>query len=172
MYFLYSIIFHIRHFILFIKGKINFYFTTGRSLIFKIKGNIVIKKNVVFRNFCNILVLKNANLYISENCFFNNYCSINCMGDVFIGKNSIFGEGVKIYDHNHIYKTKKIIKEEGYNIKSVKIGDNVWCGSNVVILAGVSIGNNSVIGAGSVVYRDVPSDTLLLANGTMKKIDR
>lgn len=172
MYFLYSIIFHLRHLFVFCKGYINKRFISGRCFVFTIRGRISIAKNVVIRNFCNIFVLKGGELHIDENCFFNNYCSLNCMGKISIGKNSVFGEGVKIYDHNHIYNTSKIIKEEGYKIKPVVIGDNVWVGSNVVILPGVTIGNNSVIGAGCVVYKDVPEETLVLSNGIMKKIER
>ncbi len=44
------------------------------------------------------------------------------------------------------------------------IGDNVWLGGNVVVLPGVSIGNNSVIGAGSVVTRDIPENVVAVGN--------
>jgi galactoside O-acetyltransferase len=46
----------------------------------------------------------------------------------------------------------------------VRIGDDVWIGSNVVILPGVTIGNNSVVGAGSVVTRDIPENVVAVGN--------
>ena len=62
---------------------------------------LTIYKNVQFLKFCNIVLDGSGTLIIHENVFFNNYCSVNCLGRIEIGENSIFGEGVRIYDHNH-----------------------------------------------------------------------
>ncbi|WP_238555186.1 DapH/DapD/GlmU-related protein [Chryseobacterium sp. P1-3] len=48
--------------------------------------------------------------------------------------------------------------------RPIKVGDNVWLGGNVVVLPGVSIGNNSVIGAGSVVTKDIPDNVVAVGN--------
>lgn len=80
-----------------------------------------------------------------------------------IGDGTLFGESVKIYCHNHNYKyISRHIKEQGYSCASVSIGKHCWIGSNVIILKGVKIGDNSVIGTGCVVYKDVPSNTVML----------
>jgi NDP-sugar pyrophosphorylase family protein len=68
-------------------------------------------------------------------------CYIQTIGGIEIGKNVIMGMGSKIISANHdIYDFSKHIK------KSVKIGNNVWIGANVVILPGVEIGDNTIIG--------------------------
>ena len=67
-----------------------------------------------------------------------------------------------IYDHNHKFrKSDSSVKEQGYSIEEVKIGKNCWIGSNVVILKGVHIGDNSVIGAWCVVKEDIPANTIV-----------
>lgn len=92
------------------------------------------------------------------------------MDSILIGDDCIFGEGVKIYDHNHSYQIESVpISKQGYKTKKVKLGNNCWIGSNVVILSGVTIGDNVVIGAGSVVYKDISSNSLV-KNTQIQKI--
>lgn len=80
-----------------------------------------------------------------------------------IGNGCIFGENVRIYDHNHKFSdTQKSIKEQGYTVKPVLIGDHCWIGSNVTILQGVQIGNNCVIGANCLIYKDIESNTVVM----------
>lgn len=70
---------------------------------------------------------------------------------------------MKVYDHNHCYKDLNTpIKYQGYTEATIHIGKHCWIASNVVILKGVTIGDNCVIGAGCVVYKDVPEGTVLL----------
>lgn len=126
-------------------------------------ASIEIKNNVCFREFWQILVYDSAVLVIGENVFFNSFCSINCLESIFIGSNTIFGEGVKIYDHNHTHSAI-----DGYNIERnyfnkapIKIGSNCWIGSNVTILKGVEIGNNVIVGANAFIYKSVPSNSIV-----------
>lgn len=99
---------------------------------------------------------------IGNGCFFNNYCSIACKGTIVIGANTIFGESVKLYDHNHCFRNLNLpIKEQGYSVKEIKIGENCWIGSNVIILSGSKIGDNCVIGAGAIVKGNVPSNSVI-----------
>lgn len=101
---------------------------------------------------------------IGDGCFFNNDCSINCHLSVSIGANTLFGEGVKVYDHNHAFSDlERPIKDQGFNSGAVRIEDNCWIGSNVVVLAGVTIGEGSVIGAGAVVAKSVPPYSVLVS---------
>lgn len=169
MYKFYTLIFKIKHSSFFISKSIGKSFFCGKGLLFKAKGKIKLLKHFVIRNYCNILVEKNGSLIIGENVFFNNYCSVNCCGKIEIGDNCLFGEGVKIYDHNHNYKDNSLIKDSPLRIKNITIGNNCWFGSNSVILAGVEVGDNCVIGANSVVYKSLPSNTIYLSNGTQKK---
>ncbi|MGH7146277.1 MAG: acyltransferase [Nitrospiraceae bacterium] len=75
-------------------------------------------------------------------------------GEIVIGDHVMMGEQVLIYTQDH-----RITKGgfNGYIVKDVVIGNHVWIGGRVTILKGVTIGDNAVIGAGSVVTKDVPS---------------
>lgn len=102
-------------------------------------------------------VSRNGILKIGKNCFINKGSSINCVDKISIGDNVIIGENVKFYDHNHNFRDKdKLIQEQGLNFKPVIIENNCWIGSNVTILKGVRIGTGSVIGAGCIIYKDIP----------------
>lgn len=123
-------------------------------------------KKVTFRKGFSLMIDKNAFLIIGDNCFFNNYCSINVMGNVTIGNNCIFGENVKIYDHNHIFKDKEtLIKEQGFKIDKIKIEDDCWFGSNVVVLKGVNVGKHTVVGCGTILKKDVDQYTVVNEKG-------
>ncbi len=138
-----------------------------RTLLKLIFGKrLRIGKNTHFRkNFC-ILLEKGGEIVIGDNCFFNRSCSINCLEKVEIGRKTIFGENVKIYDQNHRFCEKdEFIRDQGYSVASVKIGENCWIGSNAVILKGVTIGDNSVVGAGCIVNRDVPPNSIVKPGG-------
>lgn len=129
-------------------------------------GSITIGENFLIREYGRILVFPNAKLQIGKGVFFNNYCSINCLDNIEIGDDTIFGEGVRLYDHNHlIHKNETLsIEKEKYTKKPIKIGKNCWIGSNTIILKGVTIGDNSIIGAGCVIHQSVPSNTIMKNN--------
>ncbi|MGL6058132.1 MAG: acyltransferase [Culicoidibacterales bacterium] len=120
-------------------------------------SKLIFKGRTNFRNYLFINVGKNAKLTIGKNTFFNNYLSINCHEEIVIGDNCIFGENVKLYDHE--FRKKGLIKEQGFITNPIKIGSNVWIGSNVTILKGVTIDDNSVIAAGSIVTKNVPENS-------------
>lgn len=126
-------------------------------------SKITIKKGVNTRKHCNFLVWDNAELIISEHVFFNNFCSVNCLEKIEIGENTLFGESVKLYDHNHKISVEQNIRisKDQFTTAPIKIGKNCWIASNVTILKGVTIGDNVVIGAGCVIYKSVPSNTIV-----------
>ncbi|MDP0507262.1 MAG: acyltransferase [Fusobacterium sp. JB019] len=98
---------------------------------------------------------------MGENTFINTNTTINCREQVKIGKNCLFGEGVRIYDHDHVfYLSDKLVERNKFKTKSILIGNNCWIGANAIILKGIKIGDNSVIGAGTIVTKDVPKNTI------------
>jgi len=126
------------------------------------EAKLVIGHSTRFRQFCTITLDACGLLEIGANTFFNNYCSINCLSNIRIGSNTLFGEGIKIYDHNHVFNKRNIIIEnQGFGFGAVIIGDNCWIGSNVIILRNVTIGDNVVIGAGCMITSSIPSNTLV-----------
>lgn len=89
--------------------------------------------------------------------------SVNPFTVIYGGGGALIGNGVRIAAHctivpeNHIPGTDSVrVRDSGYTRKGIRIEDNVWIGSGARILDGVRIGRNSVVGAGSVVRRDVP----------------
>jgi maltose O-acetyltransferase len=82
-----------------------------------------------------------------------------------IGSNVIMGPDVKVYSRNHIYESlDKPIQFQGKRQYSTKIGNDVWIGANVIILAGVNVGNHVIIGAGYVVTKDVSDYAIVGGN--------
>jgi len=82
-----------------------------------------------------------------------------------IGDNTKIASFCFITDFNHKFTNKnKNLVEQGYDTKPVMIGRNVWIGTHSVVLPGVSIGDRSVIGAGSIVTKDIPSNSIAVGN--------
>lgn len=94
---------------------------------------------------------------INFNCVFLDVCPIT------IGHHTLIGPNTQIYTacHSLDYKERQENKEYG---KPVHIGNHVWIGGSVVILAGITIGDHAVIGAGSVVTKDIPANTISIGN--------
>lgn len=127
--------------------------------------------NCSFRSGFHIVIEKSGGVRISDNCFFNHCCTIASRAGIIIGEGTIFGENVKVYDHNHCYKDSNIpIKHQGYTSAPIVIGKHCWIASNVVILKGVTIGDNCVIGAGSVVYKDVPDGSVIVNEQNIRRL--
>lgn len=133
------------------------------------KKKLFFGKNIYWRSNFIVRVGKKAFLKIGDNVFFNDNCSLNCLGTIKIGCNTLFGENVKLYDHNHNFKYKdKLISRQGYKIGKIKVGDNCWIGSNVILLKGAEVGDNVVIGAGCIISTKIPSDSIVTANRNIK----
>lgn len=107
------------------------------------------------------------NTYLGSNCHFNGMF-VNGDGKVYIGDNFHSGEDCLIISQNHNIHGSKIPYDDTYILKDIKIGDNVWLGSRVIVLGGVNIGEGSVIQAGSVVVSDIPP--LSIAGGHPAKV--
>jgi maltose O-acetyltransferase len=109
------------------------------------------------------------NIEVGENFFANYNLVILDVGKVVIGDNVQFGPNVSITTAGHPLHPDSRNSGYEYGIP-ITIGDNVWLGSNVVINPGVSIGNNCVIGSGSVVTKDIPDN--MVAAGVPCKVLR
>ncbi len=102
------------------------------------------------------LLYSESTLEIGENVYINRDCVIAAMFGIRIGHHVRIGERVTIRDHDHAYSDRSLpISQQGYRGADVCIDEGAWIGCNAVILKGVHIGRNSVVGASSVVTHDV-----------------
>jgi maltose O-acetyltransferase len=102
------------------------------------------------------------NIELGERVFFNFNCVVLDVCRVRVGDYTLFGPGVQILTPVHPMNAELRRREE-YG-KPIEIGADVWVGGAALILAGVRIGSRAVIGAGSVVTRDVPDDVFAAGN--------
>ena len=104
-----------------------------------------------------------GNIRLGDRVFFNFNCVVLDVARVTIGSDTMFGPAVQIYTATHPmdFQERRAGLEAG---KPVTIGSDVWVGGGAIILPGVTIGHRSVIGAGSVVTRDVPDGVFAAGN--------
>ncbi len=101
------------------------------------------------------------NIKLGKNVFINSCCRFQDNGGIEIGDKTMIGPNVTIVTLNHDINPETRVNAMP---KPVKIGMNVWIGADCTILPGVTIGENSVIGAGSVVTKDVPDNVVVAGN--------
>lgn len=103
------------------------------------------------------------NTYIGDEVFLNVQCTILDCAEVRIGNHVMIGPGVQIYTAAHHLLAEP--RNRGLEVaRRIVIEDNVWIGGSAILLPGVTIGRNAVVGAGAVVTRDVPPDTVVAGN--------
>lgn len=107
------------------------------------------------------------NVYCGEKVYFNANCLILDSMKVSIGSRTLFGPGVQLYTATHPMDSGERKKVEFS--KPVTIGSDCWLGGNVIVCPGVTIGDRCVIAAGSVVTKDIPSDSFAAGNPAVVK---
>jgi maltose O-acetyltransferase len=103
-----------------------------------------------------------SNILLGERVFFNFNCVVLDVALVRIGEHTMFGPSVQIYTATHPMNAAERRKHEF--ARPITIGSDVWVGGAAVICPGVTIGSRSVVGAGSVVTRDVPEGVFAAGN--------
>ena len=129
------------------------------------KADLIVGSNVICRNFENFHV-SSGKLVLNDGVFINNSCSFNCMERIEVGAGTMMGEGVRFYDHDHVYTAEKIEKWQ-CTTAPIRVGRDCWIGSNVTILKGVTIGDNTIIGAGCLIRNDVPANSVVYNDGNV-----
>jgi acetyltransferase-like isoleucine patch superfamily enzyme len=134
------------------------------STQFLIRGNgkIFFSEGVSTKRNCDFRVNNNAKIVIGKNSFFNNNCILVSHLNISVGDECAFGPNCAIFDHDHDFRVSGGIAAGKYRLKSIEIGNNVWVGSNVVILKGTKIGDNSVIAAGCIVSGEYPANSIIV----------
>lgn len=103
------------------------------------------------------------NISVGEKVFFNFNCVVLDVMPVRIGSNVLFGPSVQVYTATHpLHAAERRLWLEA--AKPIEIGSDVWIGGGTILCPGVKIGDRTVIGAGSVVTRDIPADVIAVGN--------
>lgn len=101
--------------------------------------------------------------HIGNHTYLNFHCAILDNGGVRIGDHVMIGPYVQIYTAAHPIQAD--LRIAGWETaKAITIGDNVWIGGGAILMPGVAVGKNSVVGAGAVVTRDVPASVVVAGN--------
>lgn len=129
-----------------------------QKLFFKLIGK---KLDPSFRMLPPFYTECGVNISVGKNVFINACCKFQDQGGIDIGDNVLIGHSVVITTINHFFTPADRLS---MHAKKVKIENDVWIGSNVTILPGVSIHKGAVVGAGSVVTRDVPAGAIVAGN--------
>lgn len=160
----------------FIKKFKKFDISAGceKSCSFIGEKSISVGQNSYFGDNCEIVAIHshhenqifNPGLIIGENVRITSRCRITCADRIEIGNCVLMAPDVFITDHNHGMNPtiKSGYSPQNLVTKSVKIGDGVWLGQRVIVLPGVEIGEHSIIGAASVVTKDIPSYSIAVGN--------
>ena len=101
------------------------------------------------------------NITVGDNVHLSKGMFIDSRGKVEIGDNISISSNVSIYTTTHNYNNFNNLNEKSFMIKNVKIGDNVWMCEGVKLLPGITIGNNVIIQAGTIVTKDVPDNAII-----------
>ena len=121
-------------------------------------SKIIIGDRFFTRNRCDVRAVNGWHLYIGNDVFLNNNVNIVAMREIKIGNNVKIGHNVLIIDHDHDY----LNDIDSFNTDSIEIGDGTWIGAGVIILKGVKIGCNCVIAAGTILTKNVDSNSIVL----------
>ncbi len=155
---LYSLSLYPIYKVLFRNFGIFTYISPSASLVNKLSMSI--GRNVIVNRCCTIWT---TDLYLGDFVQINPGSVI--YGKIKIGKNVLIGPNCNIVGGNHRFEDlSKPIRTQGSNSVGIEIGDDVWLGAAVSIVDGVKIGSGSIIGAGSVLTKNIPRNSIVVGN--------
>ena len=145
-----------------------------QKCIFDGAGKVEIGNNVVlgyplaphFHGFYELIQARSkySKITIGNETIFSNDITIIANEEIWIGTKCLIGDRVTMIDHDAHEINPLTRRNSAGSSKPIIIGNNVWIGSLVTILKGVSIGNNSIVAANSVVTKDVPDNVIVAGN--------
>ncbi len=164
------------------RARIHWHFARRRAFCrWPVNGNVLeafedgrleVGEHTLFEPGVWITISDSGRVRIGSGTFLNRNVMVAADGLVEIGDHCMFANGCFVTDANHRFDDpEKPITWQGFTSKGpTRIGDNVWCGANVVVTSGVTIGERCVIGANSVVTSDIPAFSI--AAGAPAKVLR
>jgi maltose O-acetyltransferase len=141
-----------------------------QKLILKKKG-VIIHNNCTFSNvffignaviepYCRIV--GDSKITVGNNFYLNAHCHM--LGEITFGDNVMIGPKTVLWGRDHGIALGKPMKEQKHHSEPIFIGNDVWIGANVTILKGVRVEDGAVIGAGSVVTKNIPANAIAVGN--------
>lgn len=142
-------------------------FKFGRNVF--LSDNVIMYRNIIIDDYSYIGDNVEFRCHSSVAIRIGKKCTVNknsiLIGKVDIGDDVMIAPDCNIIGASHNFsESKTLIREQGIERKGVVIENNVWLGAKVIVLDGVSIGTGSVIGAGSVVTKSIPSYSIAVGN--------
>ncbi|MFG6192477.1 acyltransferase [Nonomuraea sp. JJY05] len=117
-----------------------------------------------------------AHAYVTDDVVMGDDCTVNpyavVRGNIVLGNAVRIGAHTSLLGFNHGTAPDRPVFRQAITSKGIRIGDDVWVGSNVVVLDGVTIGDHAVVGAGAVVTKDVPAWAMVAGNPARRIRDR
>lgn len=127
-------------------------------------GSVELDENSYINYDTSICVVE-GKFNLGKNSFLNNGCNVTVLGDINIGDNVLIANMCNIVSGNHNFKDINIpIIQQGYTKSNITIRDNVWIGCNTSILGGITIEEGAIIGAGSIVVKNVGRNEIWAGN--------
>ena len=126
-------------------------------------NNVTISRGVMIRPSSYYGGDYGKGLVMGDNSSIGPHGYVGCSGKITIGKNVMFGPKCSLFAENHVFSdTERDIKSQGVAQKGITVEDDCWIGSNCIILDGVTVGKGSVIGAGTLVAKDVAPGSVVV----------
>lgn len=141
------------------------------------QDNIQLGNHVACRGILRSEPFHPGNILIGDYVYIGDDCIISCAEKIEIGAFTLLAHGVQVFD-NDSHPVSAALRERDYQIvlgllagervdisrAPIKIGERVWVGFNAILMKGISIGNESIVAAGSIVTSDVPAKTIVAGN--------
>ncbi len=123
------------------------------------KSKLVLGKRVRVHSGCKLKARPGAALKIGDDVRVNYNCMFVAHRAITVKSGAQIGPNVLVYDHDHDYRSG--LRTGKFRAAPVVIGEHVWIGANTTILKGVTIGDRSVVAAGSLITGDIPADSVV-----------
>lgn len=134
-------------------------------------GHIAVGRGVRILHGAVISVLPKAQLDLGDGCILNHGSVVYCASQIYIGSNVRVAHYCSLIDHDYDYRSQKSFDAPKISIP-IRLGDNVWLGANVIVLKGVTIGCNSVVGALTLVSKSIPDRSLVCSAASRELVFR
>lgn len=134
------------------------------------KTGVTLGNNVRIREYASVIVTSHltypgVGLEVGDGTYIGPHCILGASGGIRLGSNVTFGAYVQLLAEDHEFSDAEVpVNVQGVTRSGIDVADGCWLGNGVIVLDGVRIGANAVIGAGSVVTTDIPDRAVAVGN--------